>query len=312
MRPPEIKIPANGASDLTTTHHKGPMVWLRNKFLAGLALAAPLAVTIWILTVIYNLLHGISEPLLNWVVAATNEIAGEIVIDVKDPAFEAVTRGVAVLVPVGALIALGVAATNVLGVRVVEAMDQLLLRIPFLSFIYRSLKQVIEAFKGLGATQNFKRVVYIEYPVPGMRMLAFVTGQFVDSRDGRSMTTVFMPTAPNPMSGLLLVVDAEKVSDAPISIEEAMKMIFSAGLVNPETKVPDSDGPLEVPTPTGVPPREEVEVLEDIEDEDELLPAGLPKAEDFDSGDTELMASAFDVGEESSSKKWLKVPWGRK
>lgn len=287
------------------------MVWLRNKFLAGLALAAPLAVTIWILTVVYNLLHGISDPFLQWMAALTNEIAGEVVIDVEDPAFVTITRAVAVVVPVAALIALGVMATNVLGVRVVEAVDRLLLRIPFLSFIYKSLKQVIEAFKSLGGTQNFKRVVYIDYPVPGMRMVAFVTGQFVDARNGRPMTTVFMPTAPNPMSGLLLVVDSAKVSDAPISIEEAMKMIFSAGLVNPVRK--EGDLPA-VPAPivSSGPPREEVEVLEDIEDDDELLPAGLPRAEDFDSGDTELLASTFDVGGERSGKGWLKVPWRRK
>ncbi len=310
MTTPQSKPNAPGTSDITTTHHRGPMVWFRNKFLAGLALAAPLAVTIWILTVVYNLLHGISDPLLQWMAAVTNEVAGEIVIDVEDPAFLLITRCVAVLIPVLALIALGVMATNVLGVRVVEAVDRLLLRIPLLSFIYRSLKQVIEAFKGLGGTQNFKRVVYIDYPVPGMRMLAFVTGQFVDTRNGQPMTTVFMPTAPNPMSGLLLVVDSAKVSDAPITIEEAMKMIFSAGLVNPDRK----PGDVPLPPPQVMPqrpPREEVEVLEDIEDEDELLPLGLPRAEDFDSGDTELLASTFDVGG-GSGKSWLKVPWRRK
>ncbi len=288
------------------------MVWFRNKFLAGLALAAPITVTIWILTIIYNLLHGLSDPLLQFVAAQTNELAGKVVIDIEDPAFKLLARCVAVVIPILALIALGVMATNVIGVKIVEAMDRLLLRIPFLSFIYRSLKQVIEAFKGLGATQNFKRVAYIDYPVPGMRMLAFVTGQFVDGHSGRPMTTVFMPTAPNPMSGLLLVVDSDKVTDAPVTIEEAMKMIFSAGLVAPESqgRVVHPGDTLPVETS---PALDDLDLVDELEDSEMFLPAGLPRAEDFDSGDNELLASTFEVDSiGGSGKRWLKVPWRRR
>lgn len=312
MTPANAKNPSQPSADLTTTPHKGGMVWFRNKFLAGLALAAPITVTIWILTIIYNLLHGLSDPLLQFVAAQTNELAGKVVIDIEDPAFKLLARCVAVVIPILALIALGVMATNVIGVKIVEAMDRLLLRIPFLSFIYRSLKQVIEAFKGLGATQNFKRVAYIDYPVPGMRMLAFVTGQFVDGHSGRPMTTVFMPTAPNPMSGLLLVVDSDKVTDAPVTIEEAMKMIFSAGLVAPESqgRVVHPGDTLPVETS---PALDDLDLVDELEDSEMFLPAGLPRAEDFDSGDNELLASTFEVDSiGGSGKRWLKVPWRRR
>lgn len=302
------------AADLPTAAHKGGMVWFRNKFLAGLALAAPIAVTIWILTIIYNLLHGLSDPLLQFVAAQTNELAGRVVINIEDPAFTLLARCIAVIVPVVALISLGVMATNVIGVKIVEAVDRLLMRIPFMSFIYRSLKQVIEAFKGLGATQNFKRVAYIDYPVPGMRMLAFVTGQFVDSNTGRPLTTVFMPTAPNPMSGLLLVVDSDKVTDAPVTIEEAMKMIFSAGLVAPEGQGRPSVVGRETLKPAEKSSAiDELDLVDELEDSEIFLPAGLPRAEDFDSGDNELLASTFEVeAGGGESKRWLKVPWRRR
>jgi uncharacterized membrane protein len=73
-----------------------------------------------------------------------------------------------------AILGLGFMATNVIGVHFVTAVDKLLLRIPLVAVIYRPLKQVIDAFRGLGgAKQSFKRVVYIDYPVPGMRMIGF-------------------------------------------------------------------------------------------------------------------------------------------
>jgi uncharacterized membrane protein len=126
----------------------------------------------------------------------------------------------------------------VIGSRLVVAMDKLMLSIPVISFIYKSLKQVIEAFRGFGGPRNFKRVVYIEYPSPGMRLIGFVTGQYADPKTAASMSCVFIPGALSPMTGLLIVTETSKLIDAPLSIEEAMKMIFSGGLIGPgaETK----------------------------------------------------------------------------
>lgn len=274
------------------------MVWVRNKFLAGLALALPLVITFAILQFIYSLLHGWSEPIVKWFADLANEIAGRTVIGTEDPRFLMATRFIGVLIPIVALVALGFMATNFIGAHVVTAFDRLMLRIPLVSFIYKSLKQVIDSFKSIGGAQNFKRVAYIDYPVPGMRLIAFVTGQFTDAKSGKAMTAVFVPTAPNPMSGLLLIVDSEKVTDAPLSIEDAMKLIFSGGLVVPEVGVaPLNQRPVglaaeeALPTPaeddalTGLPPA-------DVEPE--LAPAlqALPRAEDFDSGDPDILADA--------------------
>ncbi len=281
---------------------KGWGVWLRNKFLAGLALALPLIITFWILSFVYDLLHAWSKPVLGQAVNLVNEFSDEPLLNIEDPKLESLTNFIGFLFSVLAILGLGFMATNVIGVHVVTAVDKLLLRIPLVAVIYRPLKQVIDAFRSLGGTkQNFKRVVYIDYPVPGMRMIGFATGQYCDPQTGKAMTCVLLPTAPSPMTGILLVVDSEKITDAPITIEEAMKMIISGGLVSPLNSVaPLNQRPPATPLPEQLPvPEPEFE-----------LPAGLPRAEDFDAGDTEILAQSMDI---KSGKRWLRaLPWKKR
>ena len=248
---------------------KGPVVWFRNKFLTGLAVAAPLILTYWILKFVYDMLHGLSVPFLEFSVKRINDLdASHPLVNVESSDFRKFEDFIGAFLPIPVLVALGAMASHVIGVRVVETVDRLLMRIPFISFIYKSLKQVIDAFKGLGGKQGFKRVVYVDYPSPGTWMLGFVTGQFYDRMRGKHMTCVFMPCAPSPMTGMLLVVENERVSDAPMTMEEAMKMIFSGGLVGPESMT----SPLPV-APLPKPPTSTRD-----------LPAGLPTADDFELG----------------------------
>jgi uncharacterized membrane protein len=281
---------------------KGWGVWLRNKFLAGLALALPLILTLWILFTVYDLLHAWSKPVLAQVVNLVNEFSDEPLLNIEDPKLESLTNFIGFLFSVLAILGLGFMATNVIGVHIVTAVDKLLLRIPLVAVIYRPLKQVIDAFRSLGGTkQNFKRVVYIDYPVPGMRMIGFATGQYCDPQNGKAMTCVLLPTAPSPMTGILLVVDSDKITDAPITIEEAMKMIISGGLVSPLNAV----APLNQKPPATLTP-ETLPVPEPAFD----LPAGLPRAEDFDAGDTEILAQSMDI---KSGKRWLRaLPWKKR
>lgn len=281
---------------------KGRGVWLRNKFLAGLALALPLIITFWILFSIYDLLHGWSKPALEQIVSIVNEFSEQPVLNIDDPKLESLTNFIGFLFSLLVILGLGFMATNFIGVHIVTAVDKLLLRVPLVAVIYRPLKQVIDAFRGIGATrQNFKRVVFIDYPVPGMRMIGFATGQYCDTQSGKAQTCVLLPTAPSPMTGILVVVDSEKVTDAPISIEDAMKMIISGGLVVPTDAMP----PLNQKTPATSAPEPPP-----LSESATGLPAGLPRAEDFDAGDTEILAQSLDI---TSRKRWLRgLPWKKR
>ncbi len=299
------------ASTTPAFHHK-PFVWLRNKLLAGIALALPLVITAWILWSVYSMLKGVSDFALGHLASWVNDFFGEILIDVTSEGYRHFVSFVGFLIPLLAFVFLGVMATNVIGRRVVTAVDQLLLRIPLVSFLYKSLKQVIDAFKGLGGKQNFKRAVYVDYPSTGARMLGFATGQFYDSQLEKTLVSVFIPGALSPMTGLLLVIEEDMVTDAPISIEDAMKLIFSGGLVVPGARRAAKPGAPEfAPEPVIA----DVTALHLSKD----LPPNLPRAEDFDFGDPDILASSSELGDtmlttaSRRAKNWgLMMPWRRR
>lgn len=292
---------------------RSPFVWLRNKFLAGLAIALPLLVTFWIMQSGYHLLHGWSVPVLNFIAELVNELAGHMVLDPNSETFELYVKFLGFLIPLIAFVALGLMATNVLGVRVVSAVDSLLLKLPIVSFIYKSLKQVIDGFKGLGGGQNFKRVVYVDYPGGDMKLLGFVTGQYLDPQLDKVVAAVLVPGAMS-MTGLLLVVPIEQLTDAPLTVEDAMKLIFSGGLVVPSRLVLPASKPdvtSTLPTPAVAAPVAPEPLVHPE------LPAGLPRAEDFDSGDPDILSSSESeaaelAGARSTGRRLLSaLPWNR-
>jgi uncharacterized membrane protein len=197
---------------------------LRNKLFAGIISAIPLIITGWVLKIAYTFISGISAQLL---------LLG-FGIDVSIVSF---------FVTILLLIALGFMATNVFGQRMLGGFEKMLLRVPVVATIYAGVKQVIESFKSFNNVSNFKRVAYVEYPSPGCKLIGFVTGQFYDERLHAEMTSVVIPTAPNPMTGLVIVVESARVSESALSIEEAMKLIVSAGLVVPKRKAAEMPDP---------------------------------------------------------------------
>lgn len=214
-----------------------PIIWVRNKFLAGLALVTPLVVTFWILQIVYASLKQVSIPLLEFFAAIYNQaVPMAWMIDTHDPRLLQFMNFLGFLIPIVFLVALGVMATNVLGVRVVSALEKFLLRIPLVAFIYKFMKQVMDSFKGFGGVKSFKRVVYVDYPSPGLKMLGFVTGQYIDPKSGAGMSAVLLPAALSPMTGLVIVTENSRLEDAPLTVEEAMKLIVSGGLISPKTE----------------------------------------------------------------------------
>jgi uncharacterized membrane protein len=278
---------------------RSPLVWLRNKFFAGLAVALPLLITFWVLYSGYELLHRLSEPAIARLAERINQIEGRVVIDPLSAGYKHVVDFVGFLIPVIACILLGLMATHVIGSRIVTAVDKLFMRVPVASFIYKLMKQVIDSFKGLGGRQNFKRVVYVDYPVGDMKMLGFVTGQYLDPQQNKVLASVFVPGALSPMTGLLLVVPLEQLTDAPLTVEDAMKLIFSGGLVVPGRLAAPAAMP-DIHAQLPVAPVIEEEALAVEEDEpaaapvsaEPVLPAGLPRAEDFDFGDPDILSGS--------------------
>ncbi len=220
-----MQIPPKVSEGLSKSLHVGSgraahaLATLRNMLFAGIVVAIPIVVTIWVINLAYNTIAGISRPFLTRV-------------GIDFP-------GISFVITLLLLLLLGFMATNVLGRRVLEMTEQFLLRVPLVATIYGSVKQIIESIKRFGGGANFKRVVYVEYPVASHYMLGFVTGRHYSKEDGRDVTTVFLPTAPNPMTGFVLIVDTDKVLESNLTLEEATKMILTAGLVGPAHTKPN-------------------------------------------------------------------------
>ena len=118
--------------------------------------------------------------------------------------------------------------------RVVRWQGAVLSRIPIVKTIYNVAQQATEALASpMG--HEFSRVVFLEWPRPGMRALGFVTGHsHALGDDERSLVVVYIPTVPNPTSGNLAFVSEDEVIETDLSIEDAMKVVFSGGIVLPE------------------------------------------------------------------------------
>ena len=186
---------------------------LGNRLLAGIAFAVPLVVTYWVLSFGYGLVTGLSDPWLK--------------------AFGVDFPGVGFLITVLAFVALGFMATHVIGRRVLDRFENFMLRIPVVGAIYSGAKQVLQTIQGVGTSPKPKRAVVVEYLVPGSYLFGYATGHFTEAGTGREMTTLFVPTAPNPTTGLIIAVPSGKVRDCDLTMEEGTKMLVSGGLITP-------------------------------------------------------------------------------
>ena len=127
----------------------------------------------------------------------------------------------------------GVVTSNVLGRRLFGILDDLTSRIPLVNTVYKVGKQLSSTLS-LPEKQIFKRAVLVDYFKPDSWVIGFVTGELKDESTGESLLKVFVPTVPNPTSGLLVILKESQCKDPHWSVEEAMKMVISGGIIGPE------------------------------------------------------------------------------
>ena len=224
--------------------------------LAGLATVIPIVGTVFLLAWIYkallavgrNLIYGIFRA-LDWfrgVKYVENSLGKLVPVEGASEnngwmqGLEDLPQLIWFFVPIILLACVGLAVTNRPGQAVVNWVDGALMRVPFIGFLYSTIKQGVDAFRDMGGARKFKGVAWVEYPSPGCRLLGFITGTFQDGKTGKSVTSVFIPTSPNPMTGFVIVVDEERLEVSELSVEEATKLLLSAGLVAPESMVQEA------------------------------------------------------------------------
>jgi uncharacterized membrane protein len=152
--------------------------------------------------------------------------------------------GLGVVLALIVLFATGFLGANLFGRRLVAWYESLLGRIPLVRSVYGGVKNFVSVVLS-DTGKSFRKVLLIEYPRKGVYRIAFETSDAVrevTARTGRDVVTAFVPTTPNATSGFLVFVPREDVIELSMSVEDALKMIVSLGVVIP-------DGPFEPATP---------------------------------------------------------------
>jgi uncharacterized membrane protein len=196
---------------------------IRTYFLTGLIVAGPVAVTLWLIWWFVTWVDNLVRPFIPVVYRP------ETYLPVNIP-------GLGLIIVFIALTLLGFLTANLIGRKLVDFGESLLSRMPIVRPIYRTAKQIFETLFSK-TDSSFRRVGLVEFPSPGMWSLVFMTqspsAEISDRLPATEHVSAFMPCTPNPTTGFFFYVPRRDVIDLDISVEQAMTLIMSAGMVQP-------------------------------------------------------------------------------
>lgn len=206
-------------------HRKRLLARLRNYLLTGIVVAAPLTITVYLTASFVNWVDGLVKP---WIPAAWNP---ESYVSFPLPGFGLV---VAIVV----LTSLGFLTANFVGRTVISLGEAILNRMPLIRNVYAALKQIFETALS-ERSRTFRQAGLVEWPRKGVWALVFIATDAKGEVSHRlppddEIISVFLPTTPNPTSGFLLFIPKTEVIVLDMSVEDAAKLIISAGLISPE------------------------------------------------------------------------------
>lgn len=206
----------------------GVMSRIRTYFLTGLVVAGPVAVTVWLIWWFVTWVDNLVRPII------PVAYRPETYLPINIP-------GTGLIIAFAALTLLGFLTANLIGRKLVGFGESLLSRMPIVRPIYRTAKQIFETLFSKSQS-SFRRVGLVEFPSPGMWSLVFLTQPPNQAISGKlpaaEHVSAFMPCTPNPTTGFFFYVPRGDVIDLDISVEEAMTLIMSAGMVQPGGTAP--------------------------------------------------------------------------
>lgn len=193
----------------------------KSYFITGLLVVVPLYITVYVLSLIINFMDSVF-------VLLPVALRPDTYLPFHIP-------GLGIIVTLFCVFLVGVLTTNFLGKKILEIAERLMSKVPVVRMVYSSTKQFMEMFFPDG-TEGFRKVVLVEFPRVGIWSLGFVTGRTggdVRRKAGEGTLSVFLPTTPNPTSGYYFIVPEKDCVPINISIEDAFKIIITAGMVMP-------------------------------------------------------------------------------
>lgn len=192
---------------------------MKKYLITGLVVWIPVGITIWVLNAIVSTMDQTLKLLpLDWLP-------------------ERHIPGLGVVLTIVVVLVTGVAASNILGQRLLGLWEGILKRIPVVNSIYGGVKQVSDTLFAPGG-QAFRKAVLVQYPRMGSWTIAFLTGapggDVVNHLPG-DYVSVYVPTTPNPTSGFFLMMPTIDVIELDMTVDEALKYVISMGVVVPHT-----------------------------------------------------------------------------
>ncbi|MBM7614643.1 DUF502 domain-containing protein [Alkaliphilus hydrothermalis] len=146
--------------------------------------------------------------------------------------------GLGVLITLFLIFIVGLLARNYSGNKLINFTELVLERIPLVRTVYFSIKQLTETIYGSKHTA-FRKAVLVEYPSPGRYSIAFVTSdgsEEIVEKTGEDVVGLFIPTTPNPTSGVYIMIPKKETIPLEMSVEQAIKLVISGGIVKPDQK----------------------------------------------------------------------------
>ena len=196
---------------------------LKKYFLTGLFAILPIGITIWLIVILLQYLASeavrafIGDFLDNYI-SNTAIIA---LLEYSIPLFFVV-----ILIPLT-----GLFVSNIIGKRFFSFLEEIVLSIPLISNVYNTIKQIINTFTKKDSI-SFQKVGLVEYPRKGLWAIGFVTGETKGSKN--VYYNIFIPTTPIPSSGYFLFINQKEFVEVDISVEKAMKIVISGGMISPD------------------------------------------------------------------------------
>lgn len=206
-------------------HRAGPATRLRNYFLTGLVITGPIGITLWLTWTFIKWVDGWVKPFVPKVYNPETYLPFSV-------------PGFGLIVAIFVLTIVGFFAANFLGRSLISLGENIVGRMPLVRNIYSGLKQIFETI--LDERGNtFTKAALIEYPRKGLWAIVFISTETKGEvakrlREKAQTVSVFLPTTPNPTSGFLLFVPKEDVVELSMGVEDAAKLVISAGLVSPD------------------------------------------------------------------------------
>lgn len=197
---------------------------LEGYFIAGLVAFLPLVLTIKLLVLTFNI---------------ADNFLGKYIAPYFAREFGFYVRGVSLLICFLLVVFIGFLVSNFLGRRIYPFFENLLLKLPFFKQVYPAFKEVAQ-FLFSREKLNFSQVVLIEYPSREIYSIGFLTNEVPEKIVGdssRKLYYVFIPHTPSPLSGFLTLVTKDRIKILDISVEEAIKIVISGGVVKTKEEV---------------------------------------------------------------------------